>query len=79
MTDQAEGAGSAAANEAQPATQEPEVSDIPFKDPETAEIELKISKDINAMPAEVKDRFKAIKVLTDQLHQLDEEEDIAYR
>lgn len=31
------------------------------------------------MPEEVKDRFKALKVLTDQLHELDEEEDIAYR
>lgn len=31
------------------------------------------------MPEEVKDRFKALKVVTDQLHKLDEEEDIAYR
>ena len=31
------------------------------------------------MPEEVKDRFKALKVLTDQLHVLDEEEDLAYR
>jgi hypothetical protein len=31
------------------------------------------------MPEEVKDRFKALKVLTDKLHDLDEEEDIAYR
>ena len=31
------------------------------------------------MPAEVKDRFKALKCLTDQLHDLDEEEDRAYR
>lgn len=31
------------------------------------------------MPEEVKERFKALKVLTDQLHKLDEEEDIAYR
>ncbi len=53
--------------------------DIPFKDPESAEMELKISKDIEKMPEEVKDRFKALKVLTDELHQLDEEEDLAYR
>ena len=52
---------------------------IPFKDPESAEMELKISKDIQRMPEEVKDRFKALKVLTDQLHVLDEEEDMAYR
>jgi len=54
-------------------------SEIPFKDPESAEVEFKISKDINAMPEEVKDRFKALKVLTDKLHELDEEEDKAYR
>jgi hypothetical protein len=39
--------------------------DIPFKDPESAEMELRISKDIAKMPEEVKDRFKALKVLTD--------------
>lgn len=39
--------------------------EIPFKDPESAEIELKLSKDIVAMPDEVRDRFKALKVLTD--------------
>jgi len=73
---QAEGAGEevqAAAEATAPA------DDIPFKDPETAEIELRLSKDIMAMPEEVKDRFKALKVLTDELHKLDEEEDIAYR
>ncbi len=31
------------------------------------------------MPDPVRDRFKALKVLTDQLHELDEEEDRAYR
>ena len=36
-------------------------------------------KDIVAMPDPVKDRFKALKVLTDSLHKLDQEEDIAYR
>ena len=38
-----------------------------------------MSKDINAMPDEVKDRFKALKVLSDKLHALDDEEDLAYR
>ena len=61
------------------AVNQPAPDDIPFKDPESAEVELKICKDINAMPEEVKDRFKALKVITDQLHKLDEEEDIAYR
>lgn len=36
-------------------------------------------RDINQMPDGVKDRFKALKVLTDQLHALDEEEEGAYR
>ena len=52
----------------QPASSEqpvPSPDEIPFRDPEQAEIELKISKDINQMPEEVKDRFKALKVLTD--------------
>jgi len=35
------------------------------KDPDQAEVELKLCKDIVAMPEEVKDRFKALKVLTD--------------
>ena len=39
--------------------------DVPIKDPESAEIELKITKDIMAMPDPVRDRFKALKVLTD--------------
>jgi hypothetical protein len=30
-----------------------------------------MSKDINAMPEEVKDRFKAIKVLYDQVNEID--------
>ena len=38
--------------------------DVP-KDPDQAEVELKLCKDIVAMPEEVKDRFKALKVLTD--------------
>jgi hypothetical protein len=35
------------------------------KDPDQAELEFKISRDINNMPLEVRDRFKAIKVLYD--------------
>jgi hypothetical protein len=38
-----------------------------------------MSKDINAMPDEVKDRFKAIKVLYDQVNEIDLEEDEEYR
>lgn len=34
-----------------------------FEDPEQKEFELKMSKTIDTMPAEVKDRFKALKVL----------------
>ena len=60
----------------QPATTS--AADVP-EDPEQAEIELKLSKDICAMPEEVKDRFKALKVLTDSLHDLDQDEDIMYR
>lgn len=60
----------------QPATTD--AGDVP-EDPEQAEIELRLSKDICAMPEEVKDRFKALKVLTDQLHGLDQDEDVAYR
>ena len=36
-----------------------------FKDPDQAELEYKMCKDINAMPEEVRDRFKALKVLYD--------------
>ena len=68
---------------ADPSSAQPSASvnpdDVPIKDPESAEIELKITKDIMAMPDPVRDRFKALKVLTDQLHELDEEEDRAYR
>ena len=69
------------AESSQPASSQPVPSpdDIPFRDPEQADVELKISKDIERMPEEVRDRFKAIKVLTDKLHELDEEEDRAYR
>ena len=69
------------AESSQPASSQPVPSpdDIPFRDPEQADVELKISKDIERMPEEVRDRFKALKVLTDKLHELDEEEDRAYR
>ena len=49
------------------------------KDPESAELELKMVKDINAMPEEVKDRFKALLVLYQQVNVIDEEEDEEYR
>lgn len=50
-----------------------------LKDPDTVEMELKLSKDINAMPDEVKDRFKAIKVLYDQVNDLNDEEEREHR
>ena len=62
--------------DAQPVTTA--AAEVP-EDPEQAEIELRLAKDICAMPEEVKDRFKALKVLTDKLHDLDQEEDIMYR
>ena len=43
---------------------QPDATDA-FKDPESADIELKICKEINSMPASVRDRFKAVKVLFD--------------
>ena len=36
---------------------------VTFEDPEQKEFEYKMSQTIEAMPAEVKDRFKALKVL----------------
>lgn len=35
------------------------------KDPDQAELEFKIIRDINNMDPEVRDRFKAVKVLYD--------------
>jgi hypothetical protein len=55
----------------------PQKSDL--KDPEQAELELKLTKDINAMPDEVKDRFKAIKVIYDEVNELNEEEEREHR
>ena len=52
-------------------------SDI--KDPEQAELEMKMAKDIHAMPAEVQDRFKAIKVLYDEINEINEEEEREHR
>jgi len=49
------------------------------RDPQQAETELRMSKDINAMPEGVRDRFKALKVLYDQCTDLDEEEEKAFR
>lgn len=50
-----------------------------IKDPDSAELELKMCKDINAMPEEVRDRFKAIKVLYDEVNEIDQEDDEEYR
>ncbi len=50
-----------------------------MKDPEQAELELKMSKDIMAMHQEVQPRFKACMVLYDQVNRIDEEEDLEYR
>jgi len=36
---------------------------VEIADPEQKQFELQMSKTIEAMPAEVKDRFKALKVL----------------
>lgn len=36
-----------------------------FRDPDQAELEHKMHNDINNMPEEVRDRFKALKVLYD--------------
>jgi hypothetical protein len=50
-----------------------------IEDPEQKEFELKMSKLIDTMPLEVKDRFKVLKVYMDQVNELDEEEDKEYR
>lgn len=49
------------------------------RDPDMAELENKMNADINNMPAEVKDRFKALKVLYDQANLIDHEEEKEYR
>merc|ERR1711957_485595 len=49
------------------------------RDPEVAETELRMSKDINLMPENVRDRFKALKVLHDSCVELDDEEEKAFR
>ena len=61
------------------ATEDTEIPDIGFRDPDQAELEYKMCKDINAMPEEVRDRFKALKVLYDQVNALDDEEEKEYR
>ena len=51
----------------QPQNDNPETTntaDVP-EDPDQSEVELKLCKDIVAMPEGVKERFKALKVLTD--------------
>ena len=49
------------------------------RDPPQAEQELAMSKDISAMPEEVRDRFKALKVLYDRCGDCDEVEEKEYR
>ena len=46
---------------------------LPIEDPELKEFDLKISKTIENMPEEVKDRFKALKVLHDRGYALDDD------
>ena len=50
-----------------------------YRDPEMAELEQKMNTDISNMPAEVRDRFKALKVLYDQANEIDHEEEKEYR
>jgi hypothetical protein len=52
---------------------------VDIMDPEQKEFDLKLSKTIENMPEEVRDRFKALKVLQDEANELDEEEDKEYR
>jgi hypothetical protein len=49
------------------------------KDETQAELDARIYKDINAMPAEVADRFKAIAVSYDGVDRLTEEEQLEHR
>ena len=50
-----------------------------WKDPDQAELEKRMCEDINKMPEEVQDRFKAIYVGYGQVDQISEEEQIAQR
>lgn len=49
------------------------------KDQDQAELDLRIMKDINKMPTEVQDRFKAISSLYNQYDDITEEERVAAR
>ena len=49
------------------------------KDPDQAELEFKIIRDINNMDPEVRDRFTAIKVLYDQCNDINDEEEKEHR
>lgn len=46
-----------------------------IKDPEQAELEYKICTEINAMPEGVRDRFKALKVLQDEVNDIGDEQE----
>jgi len=49
------------------------------KDKDQAELELRIMKDVNAMPAEVQDRFKAIVVGYHEIDAINDEQQLAER
>lgn len=50
-----------------------------MKDPQQAELELKMAKDIQAMPEAVQDRFKALHVIYDEVNRIDDDEEREYR
>jgi hypothetical protein len=50
-----------------------------IEDPEQTQFDLKLSRTIDGMPADIKDRFKALKVLMDEVKVIDEEEETEYR
>jgi hypothetical protein len=47
---------------------------LEFNEDEEAKLELKMSKHINELDDELKDRFKALKVIQNLLRQADDEE-----
>lgn len=48
-------------------------------DPEQKEFNLKVNKTIEDMPAEIRDRFKALKVIQDENALIDEEDELIQR
>ena len=59
------------------ATKEP--VDVPFKDPEVAQLCLNMVEVIEGMPAELQDRFKALLVLYSEIQEVDVEEEKGVR